>query len=51
MSMLPSICKEGDISRRTNHSLQATGATEMFSVSIPEKVIQSRTGHQTLANI
>ena len=46
--MLPTMCEEAGIERRTNHSLRATGATEMFRANIPEKVIQSRTGHLSL---
>ena len=46
--MLPTMCEEAGITRRTNHSLRATGATDMFHANIPEKVIQSRTGHLSL---
>lgn len=34
--------------RKSNHSLRATGATEMFAANVPEKLIQSRTGHRSL---
>ena len=46
--MLPTMCEEAGITRQTNHSLRATGATDMFHANIPEKVIQSRTGHLSL---
>ena len=29
----------------TNPSLRATGATELYTASVPEKIIQERTGH------
>ena len=32
---------------KTNHSLRATGATELFSAGVPEKIIQQRTGHRS----
>ena len=34
--------------RKTNHSLRATGATEMYESGAPEKLIQERTGHRSL---
>ena len=46
--MLPAMCEEAGIARRTNHSLRATGATQLFNANIPEKVIQCRTGHRSL---
>ena len=46
--MLPMMCKEAGIPIRTNHSLRATSATDMFHAGIPEKVIQSHTGHRSL---
>ena len=36
---------EAGISGKTNHSLQATGATTIFLAAVPENVIQERTGH------
>ena len=33
---------------KTNHSLRATGATEMYRGNVPEKLIQERTGHRSL---
>ncbi len=32
----------------TNHSLRATGATELYKRAAPEKLIQERTGHRSL---
>ena len=33
---------------KTNHSLQATGASELFHANVPEKMIQERTGHHSV---
>ena len=33
--------------RKTNHSLRATGATQMYASGVPEKLIQERTGHRS----
>lgn len=32
----------------TNHSLRATGATDLFQSSVPEKVIQNITGRRSI---
>ena len=47
-TMLPNMCDKAGIERKTNHSLRATGATEMFATNVPEKLIQSRTGHRSV---
>ena len=36
---------------KTNHSLRATGATEMYRGNVPEKLIQERTGHRSLTSL
>ena len=36
------------ISGKSNHSLRASGATELFRAGVPEKIIQERTGHRSL---
>ena len=47
--MVPEMCKLGNISgHKTNHSLRATGATELYEAQVPEKIIQERTGHRSL---
>ena len=46
--MLPTMCEEAGIARQTNHSLRAMGTTDIFCGNIPEKVIQSHTGHLSL---
>ena len=33
---------------KTNHSLRATGAMRLFEANVPEKLIQERTGHQSI---
>ena len=47
-TMLVKMCKRAGVERKSNHSLRATGATEMFPANVPEKLIQSRTGHRSL---
>ena len=32
----------------TNHSLRASGTSELFMKGVPEKIIQERTGHKSL---
>ena len=42
---VPKICPSAGIQgHKTNHSLRATGATEMYHCGAPEKLIQERTG-------
>ena len=36
---------------RTNHSLQATAATALLKVNVPERKIQERTGHRSIATL
>ena len=36
------ICAEAGVTRKTNHSLRATGATALFNAGVPEKFV---TGH------
>ncbi len=33
---------------KTNHSLRVTGASALFDAGVPERIIQSRTGHRSL---
>ena len=47
-TMLAKMCEQAGVKRKSNHSLRATGATEMFAANVPEKLIQSRTGHRSL---
>ena len=46
--MVPEMCRIGGISgHKSNHSLRATGATELYEAEVPEKIIQERTGHRS----
>ena len=47
-TMVRGMCSECGISNKTNHSLRATGATTLFNASVPEKIIQSTTGHRSV---
>ncbi len=40
--------KTGITGNKTNHSLRATGATNLFEKGVPEKIIQERTGHRSI---
>lgn len=40
--------EEAGIHGKTNHCLRVTGATRMYRSGIPEKTIQSRTGHKSV---
>ena len=46
--MVKSMFERIGVGGKTNHSLRATGATEMFRAGVPEKIIQERTGHRSL---
>ena len=51
-NMVKEICKDGNISgNKTNHSLRATGASNMFQAGVPEKIIQQWTGHRSLPGL
>ena len=47
-TMVRDICTAGGITKKTNHSLRATGATTLFKAGVPEKIIQSTTGHRSI---
>ena len=34
--------------KKSNHSLRVAGATSLFSAGVPERIIQSRTGHSSV---
>ena len=40
--------KAGITGRKTNHSLRATGASELFATGVSKKIIKERTGHRSL---
>lgn len=44
------MCEDAGIKgNKTNHSLRVTAASELFCANVPEKIIQERTGHKSLA--
>ena len=48
-SKLKTMCAHAGIEgNKTNHSLRATGASELFHANVPEKMIQERTGHRSV---
>lgn len=50
--MVKEVCAEADIGgNKTNHSLRATGATELYQAGVPEIIIQERTGHLSLSGL
>ena len=49
-NMVKAMFSEAKISGgSTNHSLRATGVTELFQSEVPEKVIQGITGHRSIS--
>ena len=49
---MPKISEKGELTTKyTNHSLRATSASRMFASNVPEKVIQEKTGHGSLAGL
>ena len=47
--MVPKMFQEASMTKKaTNHSLRATGTTEMYRCGVPENVIKERTGHKSL---
>ena len=47
--MVPNMCsRAGTAGHKTNHSLRATAATDLYHANIPEKLIQERTGHKSV---
>ena len=47
-SFVKDMCKDAGLSSRSNHSLRATGAMSVFCSNVPEKIIQSTTGHRSI---
>ena len=46
------MCAEAGVGgHKSNHSLRATGATELYKRGAPEKLIQERTGHRSLEGL
>ena len=50
--MVGEMCKLANIpGHHTNHSLRTTGATELYTAGVPEKIIQERTGHRCIESL
>ena len=49
--MVKDMCTHGGVESRSNHSLGATGATELYNAGVPEKIIKKRTGHRSLESL
>ena len=50
--MVKEICSDGNIAgHKTNHSLRATGASELYHAGVPENIIKERTGHMSLTGL
>ena len=50
--MVKDICADANIEgSKANHSLRATGVTELLNAGVPEKVIQQWTGHLSLTGL
>ena len=47
-AMVKDMFTEVGIVNKTNHSLRATGATNLYTANMPEKLIQQRTGHRSV---
>ena len=51
-NMVKSMFQEANIPGNfTNHSLRASGATELFRHEVPEKIIQEHTGHRSVGSL
>ena len=47
--ILPDLCEEAGLERKTSHSLRITCATRLFQNQVEEKLIRDRTGHRSNA--
>ena len=50
-SMVKKMFEQIGVEGKTNHSLRATGATRLFEVNVPEKLIKERTGHRSVDSL
>ena len=47
--MVKEICVDASIcGRKTNHSLRATGVSDLFQAGVPDKIIKERSGHLSM---
>ena len=50
--MVKEMCSKGGASgRKANHSLQATGVSDLYQASVPENVIQERGEHLSIGGL
>ncbi len=50
--MVSKMCEMAKIKGvKTNHSLRVSGASALFDAGVPERIIQSRTGHRSLESL
>ena len=50
--MMKTMSKSANLEQTyTNHSLRATGVTQMFQASVPEKLIMERSGHRSIEGL
>ena len=47
--ILPDLCEEAGLERKTSHSLRITCTTRLFQNQVEEKLIRDRTGHRSNA--
>ena len=47
-TMMKKMCQKAGLEKYTNHSLRAYGTSTLLQASVPEKLIQQRTGHRSL---
>lgn len=50
-SMVKKMFEQIGVEGKTNHSLCATGATRLFEVNVPEKLIKERTGYRSVDSL
>ena len=49
--MVCEMCKAAGIEgNKSNHSLRVAGTSSLFAAGVPEKLIQSRTGHASVSD-
>ena len=50
-SMVKDICCDAGLDGKTNHSLCVAGASSLYDVGVPEKLIKQQTGHRCLTSL
>ena len=50
--MVKRFSRQADLENdKTNHSLRATGATQLFDAGVLQRIIQERTGHKSVISL